>query len=262
MAQYKVPQDVEADDKLLGPFTFRQFIYLMVTGGCIALAFALFQIFPLLAIIPAPVAVFFAILALPLKKDQPMETYLAAILSFHLKPKKRVWTPGQRESTIMITAPKQTEQPRTRDLSGEEVNHRLSFLANVVDSEGRSVYDNTPMRDDFLADSSNVTDIFESNSSVNIENRLDREQDNRRAELVNQMRAAINRTEELTPTQPIPVQPTPVAASPLSSPVVIQPELKKLAHDQDYSVQTIAKEASRVTRPKSKTKEVYVSLRS
>jgi hypothetical protein len=24
MAQYKVPQDVEADDKLIGPFSFRQ----------------------------------------------------------------------------------------------------------------------------------------------------------------------------------------------------------------------------------------------
>ena len=27
MAVYKVPQDVEADDKLIGPFSFRQFIY-------------------------------------------------------------------------------------------------------------------------------------------------------------------------------------------------------------------------------------------
>ncbi len=49
MATYKVPQDVEAEDKLLGPFTFRQFIYLMVIFGCVLLAIALFQIFPLLA---------------------------------------------------------------------------------------------------------------------------------------------------------------------------------------------------------------------
>ena len=38
MAQYKVPQDVEAEDKLLGPFTFRQFVYLMIIGGLIGLA--------------------------------------------------------------------------------------------------------------------------------------------------------------------------------------------------------------------------------
>ena len=55
MAQYKVPQDVEADDKLIGPFSFRQFIYLLIAGGLIAAAVGLFQIFPLLAIIPLPI---------------------------------------------------------------------------------------------------------------------------------------------------------------------------------------------------------------
>ena len=75
MAQYKVPQDVEADDKLLGPFSFRQFVYLLIAGGLIALAVGLFQLFPLLAIIPLPPVLLFVALALPLKKDQPMETY-------------------------------------------------------------------------------------------------------------------------------------------------------------------------------------------
>ena len=40
MAQYKVPQDVEAEDKLIGPFSFRQFIYLgvaVLTGSWLAL---------------------------------------------------------------------------------------------------------------------------------------------------------------------------------------------------------------------------------
>ncbi|MBQ5389881.1 MAG: PrgI family protein, partial [Clostridia bacterium] len=78
MAQYKVPQDVEADDKLLGPFSFRQFVYLLIAGVLIALAVAFFQLFPLLAVIPILPAFFFLVLALPLKKDQPMETYLAA----------------------------------------------------------------------------------------------------------------------------------------------------------------------------------------
>ena len=43
MAVYKVPQDVEADDKLIGPFGFRQFIYLLMVAGLIALAWALAQ---------------------------------------------------------------------------------------------------------------------------------------------------------------------------------------------------------------------------
>ena len=95
MAQYKVPQDVEADDKLLGPFSFRQFVYLLIAGGLLALAIGLFQLFPLLAIIPLPPILLLVALALPLRKDQPMETYLAALVSYYLKPHVRLWTPGQ-----------------------------------------------------------------------------------------------------------------------------------------------------------------------
>jgi hypothetical protein len=45
MATYKVPQDVEADDKLIGPFSFRQFIYLIIVALAIALAWGLSNIF-------------------------------------------------------------------------------------------------------------------------------------------------------------------------------------------------------------------------
>ena len=90
MAEYKVAQDVEAEDKLLGPFSFRQFIYLIVVAIAGALAWGLAQIFVGLAIIPLPIILFFGALALPLRKDQPMEIYLAAIVSFYLKPRKRL----------------------------------------------------------------------------------------------------------------------------------------------------------------------------
>lgn len=266
MAEYKVPQDVEADDKLLGPFTFRQFIYLMVMGGCIALSVALFQIFPLLIIIPAPVAIFFAVLALPLKKDQPMETYLAAIVSYHLKPKKRLWTAGQREGTIVITAPKKVENPRTRDITGEEANTRLSFLANVIDTEGYAI------RDDFLADAANAPDMFDKSESYNIDTMIDRDQDARRAALVNQMRTAIDRANQFGTTGTM--SPAVAPVNPLDSPVVIRPnglpnqgvrkespetqaKMTALANDKDLSVETIAKEAKRIEK---KDKEVYVSL--
>ena len=192
MANYKVPQDVEAEDKLLGPFTFRQFVYLMVVFGAIVLAVGLFQIFPLLAVIPVPFGLFFLILALPIKKDQPMETYLAAILTYHLKPKKRLWMPGQSESTILITAPKKVEPSRVRNITEEEASHRLSFLASLVDTEGRAIKSNgSAMRDEFYAEAYNTTDMFDQANSSNLSNMITREQQAHHAEIVSQMRAAI-----------------------------------------------------------------------
>ncbi|MBO4276594.1 PrgI family protein [Candidatus Saccharibacteria bacterium] len=178
MAQYKVPQDVEADDKLIGPFSFRQFVYLLIVGGLVALAVGLFQLFPLLAIIPVPFALFFLTLALPLKKDQPMETYLAAIVSYYLKPRTRIWTPGQRESTILITAPKIIEEVRTRNISSEEATHRLSFLADIVDTEGYAIKGagNNSMREDLIAEANATTDMFESYESKNLERAINESQ--------------------------------------------------------------------------------------
>ena len=87
MAVYKVPQNVEAEDKLLGPFSFRQFIYLVISVVGIAVAWVMFSVFPPLVVIPLPFIIIFGVLALPLKKDQPMEVYLAAMVSFFFKPK-------------------------------------------------------------------------------------------------------------------------------------------------------------------------------
>ena len=198
MAQYKVPQDVEAEDKLIGPFSFRQFVYLLIAAGCIALMVGLFQLFPLLALIPLFPALLFLVLALPLKKDQPMETYLAALVSYYLKPRTRRWTPGQRESTILITAPKIVEDTRTRDLSEEEATHRLSFLADIVDTQGYAIKGsaNSSMREDLVAEANTVEDMFDSYKAMELNRAIQNNAEERREEAIKSMREAIDRNED------------------------------------------------------------------
>lgn len=200
MAQYKVPQDVEADDKLLGPFSFRQFVYLLIAAGCIALAVALWQLFPFLAIIPALPTLFFIILALPLKKDQPMETYLAAIVSYYLKPHNRVWTPGQRESTIAITAPKIVDESRTRDITGEEATHRLSFLADIVDTEGQAIkgMGGGQVSEELRVEANTMSDMFENNHFDSLESTIAKDENARHEEVMREMREAIARNDNLS----------------------------------------------------------------
>lgn len=269
MATYKVPQDVEADDKLLGPLSFRQFVYAMVVFGMVVLAVGLFRIFPLLAIIPVPFALFFLILALPLRKDQPMETYLAAIVSFYLKPRKRYWMPGQSESTILITAPKKVEENRVRNITEEEAGHRLSFLAAIVDSEGYAIKNaSSPMRDEFYAEAYNTTDMFDTVGTHRLNTLISKEQQERHDEIVNQMRNAIqqssyNQTSPTINTSDHVIQPT---AAPAPNPTIVQPNLtpvqtaqmNNLAHDPDLSVETIQQQADRI-RHENET-EVYIPL--
>ncbi|MEP6710551.1 MAG: PrgI family protein [Candidatus Saccharibacteria bacterium] len=172
MAVYKVPQDVEADDKLIGPFSFRQFIYLIIVAISGALAWGLFQLLPPLVILPLPIMIFFGALALPLRKDQPMEIYLAAIVSFYLKPRKRLWEADGIQSLVEITAPKVIEVQRMKDLSQAEAQKRLSYLANVVDTGGWAVRGvaapepNTPMNDDIYFEAQQAPDMLDESTGV------------------------------------------------------------------------------------------------
>lgn len=171
MASYKVPQDVEADDKLIGPFSFRQFIYLIIVVLAGALAWGLSNIFIGLAIIPLPVILLFGALALPLRKDQPMEIYLAAMIAFYTKPRQRLWDPEGIESNIEITAPKTIEAKRTKDLSETEASERLNYLASLVDSKGWSIRgvapgQNIAMNTDVVLEAQGAEDILANNTSI------------------------------------------------------------------------------------------------
>ena len=139
MANYKVAQDVEADDKLLGPFGFRQFIYLIIVAMAGFLGYGLWQLFPPLAILPAPIILLFGALALPLRKDQPMETYLAAMVSFYLKPRRRLWEPDGVEHIVEIIAPKVADESLTKSFGAGEADRRLSYLADIADSRGWAI---------------------------------------------------------------------------------------------------------------------------
>lgn len=196
MAVYKVPQDVEADDKLIGPFSFRQFIYLIIVAASCAIAWVLGNIFIGLAIIPLPLIIFFGALALPLRKDQPMETYLAAIVSFYLKPRKRLWDPDGQLALVEITAPKIVEFQRYKDLSEGEAEKRLTYLAGIVDSHGwslRGVSDpsqtNSTFNSNIYDEAEQAPDILDvsNQTSSQIDSRLDQSNVRHRQDLVSRM---------------------------------------------------------------------------
>jgi hypothetical protein len=139
MGTYKVIQDIEAEDKLLGPLSLRQFIYAVVV---IVLGFVSFQLakVSIILVIPfLPPMIFFAALAAPISKDQSTEVWLLSRIRFFLKPRRRIWDQSGIKELVTITAPKKIEKALTKDLSQVEVKSRLEALANTIDSRGWAV---------------------------------------------------------------------------------------------------------------------------
>src|SRR6185437_6500836 len=120
MAVYKVIQNIESEDKLLGPLTLKGFIYAAIFG---VLAFINFRIFVAGGPIYVRLAVvlvllfpmiLFGVLASPLGRDQPTEVWLLSHIRFMLKPHIRNWDQAGPEKTVTITAPKRVELHLTK----------------------------------------------------------------------------------------------------------------------------------------------------
>ena len=298
MAVYKVPQDVEADDKLIGPFSFRQFIYLIIVALAIGLAWGLGQVFIPLAIIPLPIVVLFGALALPLRKDQPMEIYLSAIVAFYLKPRRRLWDPDGVDSLIEITAPKTLDFQRTKDLSQGEAERRFSYLAQIVDTKGWAVRGigiqtpNNAINNDVYFEAQQAQDIMDSNNAMAqfFKQKLTISDTTRHQEAVDLMHgqpsvsaykipAPRPNSDSTTTTdkkirynpypedmqqaiiQPIdPTKPA-VKPKPTTSVKVISADIINLASNSDLSIETIAREANRINKKLESGDEVIISLR-
>ena len=278
MSVYKVPQDVEADDKLIGPFSFRQFIYLIIVALSGALAWFLWQIFIPLAIIPVPVILLFGSLALPLRKDQPMEVYIAAIVSFYLKPRRRLWQPDGIQSMVEVTAPKIIEVQRTKEISDIEAEKRLSYLANVVDSGGWSVrgvpmppVQDSSISSDVFFESQQAEDMLDDNNRVaqSFDSIIDQSDAQHHKQIIDSMSSVV-------PIVPIPDPYAGLSQTPLnqsepittdvsqtsSSEIAISPDIINLARNSDLSIQTIAHEANRIREKQERQNdEVVISLR-
>lgn len=278
MAVYKVPQDVEADDKLIGPFSFRQFVYLLIVAASLAIGFFLSRLFLPLAIVVLPIVLFFGALALPLRKDQPMETYLAALVSFYLKPRKRFWNPDGQQLLVEITAPKVIEVQRTKDISQEEAEQRLSYLANIVDSRGwavRGVGSQSPessnsVNTDVYFEAQQAPDMLDEAGGVRmaLDNKLSQSNSSMRQNLMSQFRKQAST--QTTAQQPVAPAPDSAPAVPAASSQDDQPNLQynpypssihqAVVQPSDPSHQTRATEPdSQLTTEPQSTSEKQVS---
>lgn len=140
MATYKVIQDIEAEDKLIGPLTLRQFIYAGIGAVFLYLSYVLATrgaAFMLVIFLPiAAVAGFFAF---PWMRDQPTEVWALAKIRFILKPRKRIWNQSGVKELVTITVPKQLVTNFSNGLSQSEVRSRLRALATTIDTRGWAV---------------------------------------------------------------------------------------------------------------------------
>jgi hypothetical protein len=140
VATYKLIQDVEAEDHILGPLTLRQFIFALISAFCLYICFILVtKHIGFFTIIFLPPALFFGFFAIPFGRDQPTEIWALAKIQYFLKPRTRIWNQSGVKELVTVTAPKKIERALTNGLNPYEVQSRLTALASTLDSRGWAV---------------------------------------------------------------------------------------------------------------------------
>ena len=88
--RFQVPQFIEVEDKIFGPLTFKQFVY--VAGG-IGISVVLFILLPkfIAIIISAPILIFAAALAFYKVNDKPFINVVEAFVKYTLTDKLYIW---------------------------------------------------------------------------------------------------------------------------------------------------------------------------
>lgn len=98
--RFEVPQFIEVEDKIFGPLTWRQFVYL---GGGIGMAVVMYFFLPFLifAFIGIPLALLAGALAFYPVNNRPFSFFLEAVFNFVFRPKRYLW---RKERTYVYHA--------------------------------------------------------------------------------------------------------------------------------------------------------------
>jgi hypothetical protein len=135
MSQYTVPQNVEAEDQIIGPLTFKQFVYALIGFGWAVLVYAAFnKIIILMLALILPVSGLFLMLAFFRRDGQNFEQLLIAMVGYFGNSRKRIWQKDASLTTLHIEPKKAAVVAIQR--SATEIHGDLERLSQLIDSRG------------------------------------------------------------------------------------------------------------------------------
>lgn len=135
--QFKVPQNIDMADRVVGSLTLIQFLYVLIGGIIVYFLFStIAPVSPALFIATAgPVALFSLAMAFLKIQDQPFPRFVVAFIFFLFRPKMRIWHKDGIDASLIITPDKidKKETVTRKTIKKSE----LDQLVTIVDTGGK-----------------------------------------------------------------------------------------------------------------------------
>lgn len=131
--QYQVPQFIEVEDKIFGPLTFKQFLY--VAGGG-AIGFLMYALLPtfLALIIGTPIVVFFLGAAFYKVNGQPFIFFVENFFKYTLSSKLYIWKKAEKKPKVgkrKEATPTEVPMPKLSQSKLKELSWGLDIHENL-----------------------------------------------------------------------------------------------------------------------------------
>ncbi len=133
--QFKVPQNIDMEDKIIGPLTLLQFIYLVI-GGVILYATIKAGDTVMIAFVGIPVALLALALCFVKIQDQPFSKFVVSLVFFLTRPKIRVWNKQTELEEIPQAQAPQAVKTLKIPMGKKVEKSELEKLSQVIDTRG------------------------------------------------------------------------------------------------------------------------------
>jgi|SRR3989344_4194643 len=134
MAQYQVPQFIELEDRIIGPLTLKQFLYLAFAGALLFVFWFLFA-FYIWVIIALPIAALAAAFAFLKINDRPFVYFFLAFIQYFTKPKLYIFSSAAGKEALKKQTPeKERIKTETPEITEKKITpSKLKELALNLD---------------------------------------------------------------------------------------------------------------------------------
>ncbi len=138
MTQYQVPQFIEVEDKIIGPLTLKQFLYLAFAGAILFVLWFLFN-FYIWIIVALPIAALAAAFAFLKINDRPFVYFFLAFMKYFTKPKLYIFSSAPREALKEQMPKKEAIKTETPEITDKKITpSKLKELALSLDTNTKT----------------------------------------------------------------------------------------------------------------------------
>ena len=131
--QYQVPQFVDLEDKIIGPLTLKQFLYLAFAGTLIFVFWFLFN-FYVWIVLSAPIAALASAFAFLKINDRPFANFFLSFIRYFAKPKLYIFSTTPPEPSKEPAPKEKVEIPQQQEPEKKLTISKLKELALNLDT--------------------------------------------------------------------------------------------------------------------------------